>query len=126
MSLKKHMPPTRTAALGLMLLSLALCSTGCGNKPCPPARPMPPPVVYLQDVPEPRMRGQTNADLAAWAVELRAALRLPMRTRRRSGSGRMGVNSLQINCSDSQTPPKSMGHGGSNPPLSAIISLKIQ
>ncbi len=36
---------------------------------------MTPPVVYLQDVAEPRLEGKTNGDLAAWAVELRAALR---------------------------------------------------
>ncbi len=37
---------------------------------------MTPPAVYLQDVPEPRMRGKTNGDLLAWALELRAAVRL--------------------------------------------------
>jgi hypothetical protein len=35
-----------------------------------------PPVVYLEDVPEPKMRGRTNGDLLAWALELRAAVRL--------------------------------------------------
>lgn len=34
-----------------------------------------PPAVYLQDVPEPQMRGKTNGDLAAWAIDLREALR---------------------------------------------------
>ncbi len=34
-----------------------------------------PPAVYLQDVPEPQMRGRTNGDLANWALELREALR---------------------------------------------------
>ena len=37
---------------------------------------MMPPAVYLQDVEEPVLRGKTNGDLAAWAAELRAALRL--------------------------------------------------
>ena len=35
-----------------------------------------PPVVLLQEVPEPKMRGKTNADLLNWALELREALRL--------------------------------------------------
>ncbi len=35
-----------------------------------------PPTVYLQEVPEPRLRGRTNGDLLAWAVDLREALRL--------------------------------------------------
>jgi hypothetical protein len=35
-----------------------------------------PPVVYLQDVPEPKMRGRTNGDLLTWALDLRAAVRL--------------------------------------------------
>lgn len=30
----------------------------------------------MQDVPEPKLKGQTNAALAEWAVELREALRL--------------------------------------------------
>ncbi|MDR2945911.1 MAG: hypothetical protein LBV79_04100 [Candidatus Adiutrix sp.] len=34
-----------------------------------------PPVVYLQDIDEPKLAGRTNGDLAEWAVELRAALR---------------------------------------------------
>jgi hypothetical protein len=33
-------------------------------------------VVYLQPIPEPVLTGQTNADLAAYAVELRYALKL--------------------------------------------------
>jgi hypothetical protein len=36
---------------------------------------MSPPAVYLQDVPEPVRAGKTNADLAQWALDLRAALR---------------------------------------------------
>jgi hypothetical protein len=34
-----------------------------------------PPTVYLQDVQEPPLRGRTNGALAAWAIELREALR---------------------------------------------------
>ena len=34
------------------------------------------PAVYLQDVPEPELRGKTNGDLAAWALELREAVRM--------------------------------------------------
>ena len=37
---------------------------------------MMPPAVYLQHIDEPALRGKTNGDLAAWAVELRTALRL--------------------------------------------------
>ena len=62
-------------ALGLTALALTVCLSACG-KPCPPARPMMPPVVLLQDVPEPALRGKTNGDLAAWALELREAVRL--------------------------------------------------
>ena len=50
--------------------------SACGGKPCPAARPMMPPAVYLQDVPEPVLKGKTNGDLAAWALELRQALAL--------------------------------------------------
>ena len=35
-----------------------------------------PPAVYLQDVTEPELRGKTNGDLLAWAVELREAVRV--------------------------------------------------
>ena len=37
---------------------------------------MSPPVLLLQQVPEPKMRGKTNGDLLNWAIELREALRL--------------------------------------------------
>ncbi len=40
------------------------------------ALPMLPPVVYLQEVPEPQLKGRTNKALLDWAVELRQALRL--------------------------------------------------
>lgn len=35
-----------------------------------------PPAVLLQEVPAPGLRGRTNADLAEWALELKAALKL--------------------------------------------------
>lgn len=56
-----------------MLLALIPFSA-CSAK-CPPVRPALPPVVYLQAVPEPEMRGKTNGDLLAWALDLRTALR---------------------------------------------------
>ncbi len=65
----------RKLGLGLTVLALTASLSACG-KPCPPARPMTPPAVYLQDVPEPRMRGKTNGDLLAWALELREAVRM--------------------------------------------------
>ena len=37
--------------------------------------PCSPPVVYMQDVPEPVLVGKTNRDLAEWALGLREALR---------------------------------------------------
>ncbi len=57
-----------------MLLALTTCLSACAPS-CPPPRPVPPPAVYLQEVPEPLFRGRTNGDLAAWALELRQALR---------------------------------------------------
>lgn len=62
--------------IGLTLCVLMACSTACSAKPCPPARPMPPPAVLLQEVPEPRLRGRTNGDLLSWSLDLREALRL--------------------------------------------------
>ena len=75
MSYRNYMRITNLARLGLMLTCLALFSTGCANKPCPPARPMMPPTVLLQDVPEPKLRGKTNADLADGYLKMRQALR---------------------------------------------------
>ena len=37
---------------------------------------MMPPAALLQDVPEPKLRGKTNADLVEWALQLREAVRL--------------------------------------------------
>ena len=37
---------------------------------------MMPPTVLLQDVLEPQMRGKSNGDLLAWALELREAVRM--------------------------------------------------
>ena len=66
----------RKLGLGLTALALTVCLSACGGKSCPPARPMMPPADYLQDVPEPELRGKTNGDLAAWALELREAVRM--------------------------------------------------
>ncbi|MDR1165761.1 MAG: hypothetical protein LBO66_07795 [Deltaproteobacteria bacterium] len=44
-----------------------------GPQPCPPS--VYPPAIYLQEVVEPKLRGKTNADLAAYVLELREALR---------------------------------------------------
>jgi len=44
--------------------------------PCPPqAVKIPPPVPFIMTVPEPVLLGQTNKELANWAVALREALR---------------------------------------------------
>ena len=37
---------------------------------------MMPPAALLQDVPEPKLRGKTNAVLVEWALQLREAVRL--------------------------------------------------
>ena len=66
---------TRLLKLGLMLACLTALSA-CSARPCPPPRAAQPPVVYLQHVEEPTLAGQTNGDLAQWALDLRAALRL--------------------------------------------------
>ncbi len=60
--------------IGLTLCALTACLSACAAD-CPPPRPAIPPAVYLQDVPEPQMRGRTNGDLANWALEVRQALR---------------------------------------------------
>lgn len=48
-------------------------SSCAGAAPCPPNKP---PAVYLQEIPEPELKGRTNAALTDWALELREALRL--------------------------------------------------
>ena len=50
-------------------------SAGCA-KTCPAVRPIRPPIVYLQTIPEPQFKGKTNADLLAYILDLRQALRL--------------------------------------------------
>ena len=57
---------------------LILFTAGCGSKPqvCPPPMRLAPPAVLMQDVPEPRLKGKTNAALAEWAIALREGLRL--------------------------------------------------
>ena len=66
----------RWPLIGLILLALSMFLSACSAKHCPSARPMLPPVVYLQEVPEPQLKGRTNKALLDWAVELREALRL--------------------------------------------------
>ncbi|MGL4208288.1 MAG: Rz1-like lysis system protein LysC [Candidatus Adiutrix sp.] len=35
-----------------------------------------PPLIYLQEIPEPQIKTPTNGHMLNWAIELRAALRL--------------------------------------------------
>jgi hypothetical protein len=58
----------------IVILVLSLALGGCA--PAPIAAPCYPPVVYLQEIPEPRLQGQTNKALAAHVLDLREALRL--------------------------------------------------
>jgi hypothetical protein len=60
--------------LALALIILVAVSGCAAALPCVPVI-VPPPVVYLQDVPEPVFRGSTNADLAQHVLDLRTALR---------------------------------------------------
>jgi hypothetical protein len=55
-----------------VFLTLSLAS--CASKPA--ASPCYPPTVYLQEVSEPIMRGNTNNDLILWTLDLREALKL--------------------------------------------------
>jgi hypothetical protein len=59
------------------LVSLPLIALpGCAGRPMTTAMaPCAPPVVYLQDVPEPTLTGKTNKDLADYVLGLREALR---------------------------------------------------
>lgn len=60
--------------LGLGWACLAPFMSSCaGLAPCPPNLP---PAAYLQEIPEPELKGRSNAALADWALELRKALRL--------------------------------------------------
>ena len=58
-----------------MLPVLIMLLSACGSNQAT-SRPVMPPLVYLQEVPEPQFHGRTNGDLLAWALELREALRL--------------------------------------------------
>jgi hypothetical protein len=66
---------TKTRAYGATLASLTLFLTSCAGR-SPDVSPCYPPVVYLQEVPEPLLTGPTNKALAEWTAELRAALKL--------------------------------------------------
>ena len=59
----------------LIALALATLALGCAPKTQPAAMPCSPPVVWLQDVPEPSLEGDTNKDLVEWIVSLQEALR---------------------------------------------------
>lgn len=65
---------TRTLKYGLILCALTACLTACVPD-CPLPRPVLPPAVHLQEVPEPPFHGQSNGDLLRWSLELRQALR---------------------------------------------------
>ena len=58
-----------------LLIALALATLALGCAPKTPAIPCSPPVVWLQDVPEPSLEGDTNKDLVEWIVSLQEALR---------------------------------------------------
>lgn len=61
-----------------LIISLVVCFlmlTGCANRGSPIVVPCSPPVVYLQDVAEPTLDGQTNKDLARYVLELKEALK---------------------------------------------------
>jgi hypothetical protein len=57
-----------------LMLPLALLA-GCASRTIVTTTPCSPPVVWLQDVPEPVLEGHTNKDLANWALSLKEALR---------------------------------------------------
>ena len=75
MNLMNYIKITNIAGFGLTVLCLTMFLSGCGSKPCPEFKSCSVPVVYLQHVPEPRLNGRTNADLAAWSLNLLRALR---------------------------------------------------
>jgi hypothetical protein len=49
--------------------------TGCAREviTCPPQ--LPPPVIYLQEIPEPIFKGAANKDLLDYIIDLRTALK---------------------------------------------------
>lgn len=64
------MKPSAPILIGLMLSFLVACTTP-SRLPYRPALPDP---AWTEQVPEPRLQGQTNRDLAAWTQALRQAL----------------------------------------------------
>lgn len=48
--------------------------TACGMRTNNVPVVVPPPVVYMQHIDVPVLQGKTNADLLAWAIDLRSAL----------------------------------------------------
>ena len=69
------MPRSLTTALGLLLFALTIFSAAC-SRPCPAGRAVLPPEALTQSVEVPRPAGQTNADLAAWILDLLSALNI--------------------------------------------------
>lgn len=67
------MKPSRLALIGLLLLSLTACGTPSAL-PAPAVMQRSPDPAWTEQVPEPEPIGRTNADLAAWALALKAAL----------------------------------------------------
>jgi hypothetical protein len=65
----------RVAALTLLAALATVALAGCAAK-LPVAVSCTPPVVWLQDIPEPALGGKTNKDLAELVLGLREALRL--------------------------------------------------
>lgn len=67
----------RTYKPGLAVMFLLMCS-GCSKATPPPIVQqvkVQPPAALLLPIEEPRMQGTTNKHLAAWAIDLQAALR---------------------------------------------------
>jgi hypothetical protein len=62
-------------SLGALALFMMALSTGCASKPPPVITVCYPPVVYLQDVPEPTLDGRTNKDLVEYVLKLRESLK---------------------------------------------------
>ena len=87
---------------------MAICLTpffGCSANRAYVAAPCAPPVVYMQDVPEPHLKGRTNRDLAAWAIDLREALR-------RSNLDKLHLREWLAGRSPNDPPPHSAAGGG--------------